>query len=241
MIEIKGLSKKFGDAVVLKDIHLSIEAGESVAIMGSSGGGKTTLLRCIAGLIEMTSGEILVDGLNVKTDADQIQRRMGMVFQSAALFDYLSVYDNVLFGLRRRDGNAKQWRDKAVAALTKVGLQNDGDKMPSELSGGMRKRVGVARAIALDPKIVLLDEPTTGLDPITTYAIDDLVASLQRDLGATTVMVSHDVVSVMRVAHRVAFLHAGSLVFDGTPEEFIKSDHAAIRELVEKSQATVLA
>ncbi len=240
MIELRDVTKRFGDATVLSKINLKVEGGESIAIMGSSGGGKTTLLRCIAGLLPVTEGTILVDGTNVADEPDIIQRSMGMVFQSAALFDYLSVRDNVLFGLRRREGNAKQWLAKANGALEHVGLADDGDKMPSELSGGMRKRVGIARALALDPKVILFDEPTTGLDPITTFAIDELMFGLQRVSGVTTLIVSHDLTSVTRVVQRVAFLHAGEIVFDGTPADFMKSDHPAISELIQKVEARTL-
>lgn len=239
MVRIRGLNKSFDSRSVLKEINLEIAQGEVVAIMGSSGGGKTTLLRCISGLLDPTSGEIFVDGIDVRKDPEEARHRMGMVFQSAALFDYMNVHDNVLFGIRRQLRlNGKDRKEVAKKALARVGLENDEEKMPAELSGGMRKRVGIARAIALKPKVMLYDEPTTGLDPITAYTIDGLIVELRKDLNVTTLVVSHDVSSVFRIADRVAFLHSGELIFDGTPSEFAKSREESIRELVSKSQAT---
>lgn len=242
MVRLKGLHKSFDKVEVLRDINLEVASGEIVAVMGSSGGGKTTLLRCISGLIRPTEGEILVDGVDVQKNPEEARRRMGMVFQSAALFDYMNVEDNVMFGIERqlRIGRPAR-RQAAKEALERVGLVEDGLKMPAELSGGMRKRVGIARAIALNPKVMLYDEPTTGLDPITMYTIDKLIVDLRTALHVTTIVVSHDVSSVFRLADRVAFLHEGQLIFVGTTEEFQKSKEASIRELVEKSQATTLA
>jgi phospholipid/cholesterol/gamma-HCH transport system ATP-binding protein len=239
MIHIKGLRQTFGDRDVLKDIDLNVAEGELLAIMGSSGGGKTTLLRCISGLLRATAGQVRVDGVDVRQDPEEARRHMGMVFQSAALFDYMDVESNVLFGVQRRlQLSAKEGKALVAESLQRVGLEGNERKMPSELSGGMRKRVGIARALALRPRIMLYDEPTTGLDPITTYTIDALMRSLCNDLGMTSLVVSHDVSSVFRVADRIAFLHGGELVFDGTPAEFRSAEHKAIRELVQKSQAT---
>jgi len=239
MVSLKGLYKSFDDRVVLRDINLHVGHGEIVAIMGSSGGGKTTLLRCISGLLQPSSGEILVDNVDVVKEPEEARRHMGMVFQSAALFDYMNVRDNVLFGIRRQLRlSAKDQKKTADDALARVGLLDDDQKMPAELSGGMRKRVGIARAIALKPNVMLYDEPTTGLDPITAYTIDKLIASLRSDLNVTTLIVSHDVSSVFRVADRVAFLHDGELIFTGSPQEFSKSREESIQELVSKSQAT---
>ncbi|MGV3615306.1 MAG: ABC transporter ATP-binding protein [Fimbriimonas sp.] len=239
MVEIQDLTHQFDTRPVLRDIDLSVAPGELVAIMGSSGGGKTTLLRCISGLLRPTHGKVIVDGVDVQEEPDEARRRMGMVFQSAALFDFMDVESNVLFGIRRQlKRSAKEQTDLARESLARVGLEGNERKMPSELSGGMRKRVGIARALALRPKVMLYDEPTTGLDPITTYTIDALMLSLRKELGMTSLIVSHDVSSVFRVADRVAFLHKGELVFVGSPEEFAVADHAAIRELVQKAQAT---
>jgi phospholipid/cholesterol/gamma-HCH transport system ATP-binding protein len=242
MVEVKGLVVRFDERTVLDGIDLHAAPGETLAIMGSSGGGKTTLLRCIAGLLRPTEGTVKVDGIDVVSDPEGARKRMGMVFQSAALFDYMSVKENVLFGIDRQlrlTGKARH--DLADKALGQVGLEpSDAAKMPSELSGGMRKRVGVARALALGPKLMLYDEPTTGLDPITAYTIDSLIASLRKESDVTSIVVSHDVSSVMRVADRIGFLHQGRLIFDGTPDEFEDSREPSIRELVDKARATSL-
>lgn len=241
MIDVKGLSHSFGNTEVLKNISLFVGEGEIMAVMGSSGGGKTTLLRCISGLIKPSQGSVVVDGVNVQDEPEDARMKMGMVFQSAALFDYLTVGQNVLFGVRRHHKlSAKEEADLLTDTLSRVNLTGNENLLPAELSGGMKKRVGMARAIALNPKVLLYDEPTTGLDPITTYQIDELVASLRETLGATSILVSHDLISVQRTADRVAFLDKGEIVFVGTPEDFLKSDHPAIREVVEKSQARSL-
>ncbi|MEI7985787.1 MAG: ATP-binding cassette domain-containing protein [Armatimonadota bacterium] len=241
MIEIKDLSHSFGGNQVLKNISLFVGEGEIMAVMGSSGGGKTTLLRCISGLIKATSGSVLVDGINVQEQPEEARRKMGMVFQSAALFDYLTVGQNVLFGVRRHlKLSPKEEVTLLTDTLSRVNLTGNEDLLPSELSGGMKKRVGMARAIALNPSVLLYDEPTTGLDPITTYQIDELVANLRKTLGATSILVSHDLISVQRTADRVAFLDQGEIVFVGTPAEFLAANHPAIQEVVEKSQAKTL-
>ena len=176
MIEVDQVTKRFSDRDVIRDVNLSVGDGEIVAIIGSSGGGKTTLLRMIAGLTPITKGTITVEGIDVRAQPDEARRQMGMVFQSGAPFDYLNVRDNLLFGPRRRRKLTKQEEDDLVAEyLGLVDLQNAEQLMPSELSGGMKKRLGVARALILKPSIMLYDEPTTGLDPITTYTLDALM------------------------------------------------------------------
>lgn len=241
MIQIRNLSHRFGERNVLKGIDLEISAKEVVAIMGSSGGGKTTLLRCISGLLVPTSGEVTVNGVDVRAEPEEARRQMGMVFQSAALFDSMNVQENVVFGVRRQLKLSRDEETKVVAeSLARVGLTGSERLMPSELSGGMRKRVGMARALALRPTVMLYDEPTTGLDPITTYAIDELILNLRSETATTSLIVSHDVNSVLRTADRIAFLHLGQLAFVGTPQDFTKSDHPAILELVQKAQATVI-
>lgn len=239
MIDVRGLVKSYGDRPVLKGINLTVGDGECVAVMGSSGGGKTTLLRCIAGLIKPTEGRIVVDDIDVHEQPDQARDRMGMVFQNAALFDSLNVRDNVLFGVRRhRKVERKGEADLLRETLERVALKDVEELLPAELSGGMRKRVGLARALAMAPSVILYDEPTTGLDPLTTYQIDETIDEVRRHLGVTSLVVSHDLMSVRRIAARVAFLHGGELVFLGTPEEFVQSDVPAIRELVRKTEAS---
>lgn len=241
MLVVRDLVRAFGKNVVLDGISLEVPEGEILAIMGSSGGGKTTLLRCIAGLLKPTSGCVEVDGINVQVEPDRARRTMGMVFQSAALFDYLDVEENVLFGVKRWTKLGKEEQHELVrGTLERVGLKGAEELMPAELSGGMRKRVGIARALALNPKLMLYDEPTTGLDPITSYTIDALIEEIRRERTMTSLVVSHDVSSVFRVADRIAFLHKGALIFIGTPEQFRKADDPAIRELVEKAYAQSL-
>jgi phospholipid/cholesterol/gamma-HCH transport system ATP-binding protein len=239
LLTVEGLTHRFGDKTVLEDINLDVGKGEILAIMGSSGGGKTTLLKCVSGLLMPTAGSIVVDGVDVVANPDEARKRMGLVFQYAALFDYLNVADNVLFGVRR----AKHVGDKrefVKQRLADVGLEGVEDLMPSELSGGMRKRVGLARALALEPKVLLFDEPTSGLDPVTAYSIDQLIVATRDRLGMTCVVVSHDVNSVFRVADQIAFLEGGKLTFKGAPEEFEKENTGAIGELVAKSRADSL-
>ncbi|HVL39237.1 MAG TPA: ATP-binding cassette domain-containing protein [Fimbriimonadaceae bacterium] len=241
MVRVESLSKSYGAKQVLKDINLEVAPGEIVAIMGTSGGGKTTLLRCITGLTPPTAGKVTVAGIDVQQQPEEARRHMGLVFQSAALFDYLNVRDNVLFGVRRRMKiSSKDAQQLASETLARVGLEGTERLMPSELSGGMRKRVGIARALALSPEVMLYDEPTTGLDPITAYTIDSLIVRLNRASSVTTIIVSHDVSSVFRTAGRIAFLEAGQLSFLGSPEEFRRTKRAAIAELVAKSSAESL-
>jgi len=238
VISIEGVKKSFEGNQVLKGIDLEVHKGEILALMGSSGGGKTTLLKCVSGLLRPDSGRVTVSGVDVRKDPEEARHRMGMVFQNAALFDYLNVYDNVAFGVRRhKHVSGKALSELVDRTLLKVGLDVVEHLMPSELSGGMRKRVGIARALALEPDVILYDEPTTGLDPVTTYTIDSLIVQLRREIGVTSIVVSHDVTAVCRVADRIAFLHQGNLAFLGTPAAFEQDQHDSIRELVQKAQA----
>lgn len=241
MVTVRDLNHSFGDKQVLSDISFEVNDGEVLAIMGSSGGGKTTLLRCISGLIVPTSGTVEVGGIDVRKKPVEARRQMGMVFQASALFDYLNVEENVLFGVRRWLKLSRADQRKLVSdTLGMVGLKGSERQMPAELSGGMQKRVGIARALALKPKVMLYDEPTTGLDPITSFTIDALIAEVREQLKMTSLIVSHDVSSVFRVADRIAFLDHGRLTFLGQPSEFESSRDAAIRELIEKALARKL-
>jgi phospholipid/cholesterol/gamma-HCH transport system ATP-binding protein len=240
MVDVRGLSRSFGENRVLSGIDLQIAEGEILAIMGASGGGKTTLLRCISGLLPPSEGTVMVDGVSSVDFPEDARGRMGLVFQSAALFDFMNVRENLEFGIKRRlrTLSKDERATRVVETLALVGLEDTGHLMPSELSGGMRKRIGLARALAIQPKVMLYDEPTTGLDPITTYTIDELILDVRGRLGMTSLLVSHDVASVCRTADRVAFLEGGELTFVGSPQEFQDSDRPAIRELLEKSRAT---
>ena len=239
MLEVQELSHSFGPKEVLRDISLEVEQGQILAIMGSSGGGKTTLLKCMSGLITPTKGDVLVDGTSVRKQPDKARDSLGLVFQYAALFDYLNVRENILFGVeRRRKLGAKEKDDLVDEMLVAVSLDSSVAKqMPDSLSGGMRKRVGLARALAMQPKVLLYDEPTSGLDPITAYSIDRLIVDTRDRTGVTSIVVSHDVNSVFRVADRVAFLDGGRLAFVGTREEFEGARVGGIEELVEKARA----
>lgn len=239
MISIRDLVVSFGEKQVLNHISLDVNEGEIFVIMGSSGGGKTTLLRAISGLQPFQAGEIHVDGISVREKPEEARKRLGMVFQYAALFDSLDVRDNVLFGIRRQQRLDRARETSTLESLlAEVSLQGSEALMPAELSGGMRKRVGLARALAMKPKVILYDEPTSGLDPITAYSIDQLIVETRDHLKVTSVVVSHDVTSIFRVADRIAFLANGSLEFVGTVSEFRESKNSDIVELVQKAEAT---
>lgn len=241
MIDVSGLCHSFDGKPVLRGLDLAVSPGEIVVVMGSSGGGKTTLLRCVAGLLRPDSGEIRVDGVSVTAEPDRARAKTGFVFQYAALFDYLNVSENVLFGLRRRRRlTTGQAREVVQAQLAQVGLEGAEGLLPSELSGGMRKRVGLARALCQEPRVILYDEPTSGLDPVTAYSIDQLVVETRDRLGVTSLVVSHDVTSVLRVADRIAFLADGEWAFVGTPAEFRAIKEGPVAELVAKSRAESL-
>lgn len=238
MVRTASVSHSFGSQSVLRDITFEVNPGEILAIMGSSGGGKTTLLKCIAGLIRPTQGDIFVDGVSMVKEPERGHGKVGMVFQYAALFDFLNVRDNLLFGVTRHKKLSAPEREHLVSGLLNdLGLPGVEEKMPSELSGGMRKRVGLARALAMEPKVLLYDEPTSGLDPVTAYSIDGLIVETRDRLGTTSVVVSHDVSSVFRVAERIIFLHKGDILFMGAPDEFRAAAEGPIRELVEAARA----
>ena len=225
MIQLKNVRKRFGDKDALKGISLTIEKGETIAIIGGSGSGKSTLLRLMIGLDRPTSGEIYIGGDNITAmteDAlDRVRLRMGMVFQYSALFDSMSVGENVAFGLREHTTKSADEIARIVAEkLALVGLPNAAAMMPQELSGGMKKRVGLARAIATDPEIIFYDEPSSGLDPIMTAKIDELIISMQRQLAVTSVVVTHDMASASRIADRIAMIYDGELIAVDTAERF---------------------
>ena len=225
MIRLNNVKKCFGDKEALKGISLTIEKGETIAIIGGSGSGKSTLLRLMIGLDRPTSGEIYLGGDNIAVmseDAlDRVRLRMGMVFQYSALFDSMSVGENVAFGLREHTNKTEDEIERIVAEkLALVGLPDAATMMPQELSGGMKKRVGLARAIATDPEIIFYDEPSSGLDPIMTAKIDELIIDMQRKLGVTSIVVTHDMASASRIADRIAMIYDGKLIAVDTAERF---------------------
>lgn len=237
MIKITDAYKSFDKKKVLNGVNLEIKKGESVVIIGRSGCGKSILLKLIIGIMKADKGQVLIDGKDISSlnerDLNNFRRKFGMLFQGAALFDSLDVGENVSFGLNEQKKYPKDFIDKIVAEKLKlVGLPGVEKLSPSELSGGMRKRVGLARAIAANPEIVLYDEPTTGLDPIMADAIDSLISDLNRSLNVTSVTVTHDMRSAYKIADRIAMLYEGKFIFYGTPDEIRGTNDPVIRQFI---------
>ncbi|MFZ5439723.1 MAG: ABC transporter ATP-binding protein [Myxococcota bacterium] len=235
MIEIQDLHKSFGAHQVLTGITLSVPPGSTLVILGGSGSGKTVLMKHMIGLLKPDSGRVIVDGEDIvpmgAEELERVRRKFGMVFQAAALFDSMTVFENVSFPLRehRKELSEEQMRAIVRDKLAIVGLKNVEEKFPADLSGGMRKRVGLARAIVLDPKIVLYDEPTTGLDPITTDYVDEMILDAKKQLGVTSVVISHDIASAFKVADNIAFLYQGVIVDQGHPSTLRHSEHPGVK------------
>ena len=235
MIKLINVTKIFGKKVALNNINLEIADGETLAIIGGSGSGKSTLLRLMIGLIQPTNGEIWIgdDEISHMTEREimRVRLRMGMVFQYSALFDSMTVGDNVAFGLVEHTDYSKEKIQAIVREkLHQVGLEGVEDRMPNELSGGMKKRVSLARAIAFEPEIIFYDEPSSGLDPITTNRIDELIIETQRALKVTSIVVTHDMVSACRIANRIAMVYNGELIAVDTPDKFKKIQDQRVKE-----------
>ena len=242
MISVQQLSYYVPGKVVLRRLDLEVAKGETVAVMGLSGSGKSTLLKCLAGLLRPRSGRILIEDTDITAMTEDqmipIRRRIGLVFQYSALFDSLTIFENVAFSLRRhRRLPPARLRETVMEKLAIVGLPGVEDKYPSQLSGGMQKRAALARALALDPDVLLYDEPTAGLDPIMSAAIDELIVRMREDLSVTSVLVSHDISSIFRVASRAAMLHDGRIIAEGAPDEIRRSDNKIVRQFVEGRSA----
>jgi phospholipid/cholesterol/gamma-HCH transport system ATP-binding protein len=238
MIEVRDLQKSFGAQKILDGVNLRIETGESVVIIGRSGGGKSVLLKHIIGLIQPDSGAVLIDGENIEPlnerELLRVRSKFGMLFQSAALFDSMTVAENVGFAFRRnRQMSEAEIRQKVADALEVVDLPGTENKKPSELSGGMRKRVGLARAIVYQPQIVLYDEPTTGLDPVVSDSIDKLIMRVRDRLKVTSVVVTHDMRSARRVGQRIMMLHGKKIYATGTAEEIFNSTDPIVRHFID--------
>lgn len=235
MIEIIDLHKSFGDYPVLTGINLSVPSGSTCVILGGSGSGKTVLMKHMIGLLKPDSGQVLIDGEDIvplgAEGLERVRHQFGMVFQAAALFDSMDVYENVAFPLREHHRFAEdEVRRRVRAKLDLMGLPTSVEKrFPSDLSGGMRKRVGLARAIVMDPKIVLYDEPTTGLDPITTDYVDEMILAAQRELRITSVVISHDISSAFNIANQIAFLSKGVILEQGPPEQVRASENPTVK------------
>jgi phospholipid/cholesterol/gamma-HCH transport system ATP-binding protein len=238
VIEIRGLSKRFGKKVVLDGLDLTVPKGKNTVVIGGSGTGKSVLIKCVVGLLRPDSGEIRIEGEDVtkmdERELVRVRRKFGMLFQGSALFDSLNVGDNVAFALRRlKMFPERQIQDVVEEKLTMVGLRDIQGLMPAELSGGMKKRVGLARAIAAEPDILLYDEPTTGLDPIMADVINGLIVSLRESLGVTSISITHDMASAYKIADYIAMLYKGRIVEVGTPEEIRGSSNPVVRQFVE--------
>jgi phospholipid/cholesterol/gamma-HCH transport system ATP-binding protein len=237
MIKVEELHKSFGPKHVLRGVDLEVRKGESMVVIGGSGSGKSVLIKHIIGILRPDSGRVLVDGVNItglgEEELYQVRKKFGMLFQGAALFDSLKVWENVGFALlRSRTYTDRIVREIATEKLRLVGLSEVEDLMPSELSGGMKKRVGLARAIAHGPEILLYDEPTTGLDPIMADAINELIVQMKERLSVTSVTITHDMQSAYRIADRIAMLYEGKIVEVGSPEEIRNTANPVVRQFI---------
>jgi len=237
-IQLSNVCKAFGDQVVLDDLDLTVEPHRITVIIGESGGGKSVLLKHIIGLIRPDSGSVYIDDVDISVLNDrqlnEVRKNFGMLFQEAALFDSMTVGENVAFPIREHTRLSKEEIDGIVEEkLRQVGLKKVTGKMPAELSGGMRKRVGLARALALNPKIILFDEPTTGLDPIRRDDIDRLIVKTQQLTGATCLVISHDIDSTFKIAHKVAMLYDGRIIEYGSPEKIKHSENPVVKNFIE--------
>lgn len=240
MIQFKDVIKSFGERTILKGISFEVNKGEILFILGTSGTGKSVLLKNIVGLLRPTSGEIWIDEQEVTGLTEEqyfpVRKMCGMVFQHPALFDSLSVYENVAFGLRRHyEMTEDEIRERVGKCLKLVNLSGIDEKLPQDISYGMQKRVSLARTVAVGPKILLFDEPTTGLDPVTTNAVNKLIFDLSRELKTTSMVVSHDMHCALDIADRIIVLDKGYLVAQGTPDEMKKSDHPLVKEFLSEA------
>ena len=237
-LSLQDVHKRFGAKVVLDGVNLDVDAGESVVVMGGSGTGKSVMLKCVLGLIQPDSGRILLDGQDIThvhgREREQLLRRFGMLFQGGALFDSLRVWRNVSFGLISAQRMSKRdARAKAVEILAKVGLGPEvGDLRPAELSGGMQKRVALARAIATNPEIIFFDEPTAGLDPIMADVINKLIIERVREMGATALTITHDMASARKIADRIGMLHGGKIIWIGPAAEVDRSGNPYVEQFI---------
>ena len=237
-IEVRGLKKSFGAKVVLDGIDLAIGHGESVVVIGGSGTGKSVLAKCILGLLEADTGSIKIDGAEMVGrsvgERERAMRKFGMLFQGAALFDSLPVWENVAFGLIQGHGkNRREAKATAIERLAAVGLGPDvGELRPAELSGGMQKRVALARAICAEPEIIIFDEPTTGLDPIMGDVINDLILKCVHQLGATALSITHDMASARKISDRIAMIHRGRIIWSGPTASIDRSGNPYVEQFI---------
>lgn len=244
-IRIVNLQKSFGENQVLQGVHLEIQQGESMVVIGGSGSGKTVLIKCLIGLIRPDGGEIYVDGLEITSlnerRLNEVRKKFGMLFQGGALFDSLKVWENVGFGLRQQTRlGEEEIRRMAIEKLRLLGLKDVEDLMPAELSGGMKKRVSLARAIALEPEILLYDEPTTGIDPVVADAINELIIQMREKLNVTSIAITHDMKSAYKIGDRIAMLYQGKIIEVGTPDEIKNSPNPVVQQFIQgKSEGPI--
>lgn len=241
MIKVTDLNKYFRQRHVLKNVNFEVKKGETLVVIGASGSGKSTLLKLLIGLIQPEEGKIFIDGEEIshmsEEELDQVRLKMGMVFQYSALFDSMSVGDNVGFGLREHSRLSEDEIGRIIKEKLKlVELEGFENYMPNELSGGMKKRVSLARAIAFEPSILLYDEPSSGLDPITSARIDELIVQMQKVLGVTSIVVTHDMKSAFYIADRIAMIYEGEMIAIGTPDEIRHSSDARVQEFIDVSR-----
>jgi phospholipid/cholesterol/gamma-HCH transport system ATP-binding protein len=237
MIEVIDVHKSFGSHQVLRGASLTVEKGESMTVIGGSGSGKSVLLKHVIGLLFPDRGRVIIDGQNMQNldgrGLNELRKKFGMLFQMAALFDSLTVWENVGFSLKQHTKMSDaEIRKVATEKLALVGLKDVEDRMPAELSGGMKKRVGLARAIAMNAEIILYDEPTTGLDPITADAINDLIVDLRRKLGVTSVAITHDMQSAYKISDRIAMLYKGQILEIGTPDQIRNTTNPIVKQFI---------
>ena len=243
-VRIRDLHKSYGDHHVLKGVSLDIHRGKTNLIIGPSGSGKTVLMRQLIRLEKPDSGRLIVNGIDFAKleglNLASMRRTFGMVFQMSALFDSMTVFDNVAFPLREHtDLSRKEIRERVMDRLKALGVAAASQKLPAQLSGGMQKRVAVARAMILESEILIYDEPTTGLDPITSEMVDELITEAEEMFGVTSIVISHDMASVMRIANQLSFLHLGEITATGTPEDLMHSEHPATAEFIRASRISL--
>ncbi|HEY1405330.1 MAG TPA: ATP-binding cassette domain-containing protein [Spirochaetota bacterium] len=236
-VSIKGITRSFGEKQVLRGVTFDLHEGEILCVIGKSGTGKSVILKHLLGFLEPDDGEIFVDDIR----SDHVSRetrtalrgKFGILFQGAALFDSMSVYDNIAFGPRRSGMDEEAVRVRVTPFIEKLALAGYESRLPSEISGGLQKRVGLCRALAMHPEIMLYDEPTTGVDPITGAAVDRMIVDMRKAFGITSLVITHDMQAVKRIADRVAMLHEGRIIFEGSKDELFASDDSVIRHFVE--------
>lgn len=237
MIQVIELYKSFDSKNVLQGVNLEVEKGESMVVIGGSGSGKSVLIKNIIGIITPDKGSVLIENVDItkikENELNEVRKKFGMLFQSSALFDSLSVWENVGFGLRQHTKMSdKEIKKIASEKLRMVGLVGIEELMPSDLSGGMRKRVGLARAIAMNPEILLYDEPTTGIDPIMADVINELIIEMKKELKVTSIAITHDIVSAYKIADRIAMLYNGEIIEIGTPEEIKNTKNPVVKQFI---------